>query len=238
MPNELILLLSLFIFYIAVVFFFRFFKLQGLYCFSVLATITANIEVMILINAFGLEQTLGNVLFATTFLITDIVSELYGKKEAKKVVNLNIMTAIMFVAISQIWMLFTPSSNDKAMSAISSLFSSTPRLIFASIAVYAVSQKLDVWLYHKWWKFTEKWTGDKNKFLFLRNNGSTLLSQLVNTVLYSVLAFAGAVSTLTLLQIIASSYVIFIITSLADTPILYWVRKIHYKQQNKLLTAV
>ncbi|MEG1608272.1 MAG: queuosine precursor transporter, partial [Clostridia bacterium] len=74
--------------------------------------------------------------------------------------------------------------------------------------------------------FTAKHFKDKKRFLYLRNNASTLISQLVNAVLYNILAFYGTFEWKTLWMIIASTYVIFIFTSLADTPIVYMARKI------------
>jgi len=68
---------------------------------NTIATIAANIEVLIIVNAFGMEMTLGNILFASTFLVTDILSELYGKKEAQKAVYLGIATSVIFICISQ-----------------------------------------------------------------------------------------------------------------------------------------
>ncbi len=61
MPNELLLILSLILIYACVVLFYRFLGKSGLYCWTVLATIAANIEVLIVVNAFGMEQTLGNL---------------------------------------------------------------------------------------------------------------------------------------------------------------------------------
>lgn len=226
MPNEVILLLSLIFIYLSVLMFFKFFGTKGLYCFSVFATICANIEVLILIKAFGLEQTLGNILFASTFLITDIVSEVKGKKEANKIVNLNICISLLFVVVTQLWLQYTPAHEDFAMPAIQQLFTATPRIVLSSLIVYAIVQKFDVWLYHKWWEFTEKKFGDKKKFLYLRNNMSTLVSQLINAALYNFLAFFGVYSFKTVMILIASTYLIFIITSLADTPIVYMARKI------------
>ena len=107
--------------------------------------------------------------------------------------------------------------------------------MFASLAAYAVCQLFDVWLYHKWWDFTEKKFQNKRKFLWLCNNGSTLVSQLVNTVLFNVLAFAGIYSVGTLVSIIVSCYLIFIITSLVDTPFIYMARKIHDSGAKELL---
>ena len=181
------------------------------------------------VTAFGMEMTLGNILFASTFLVTDIASELYGKKKAQRAVYLGIATSIIFILISQSWMLYTPNESDFATPSIRAIFSNTPRLMLASVIVYVIVQLFDVWLYHKWWDFTKKKFGDSDRFLWLRNNGSTLFSQLLNTLLYTFGAFLGMYSIPTLISIAISSYVIFIVTSLADTPFVYLARKIYKK---------
>ena len=82
--NEILLVASLFVIYGCVLLAYRMFGKSGLYCFTAIATITANIEVLIMVKAFGMEQTLGNILFASTFLVTDIISEIEGKKRPRK----------------------------------------------------------------------------------------------------------------------------------------------------------
>lgn len=229
MTNELLLAASLVFLYGVVVFFYRFFGKTGLYIWTAIATITANIEVLIVVDAFGMEQTLGNVLFATTFLVTDILSENYGKKDARIAVNIGVLTSISFILISQGWMLYHPAASDWAQPHIQSIFSTTPRLMLASLIVYMICQKFDVWLYHKWWEFTTKKYGNAQRFLWLRNNGSTLISQLLNSIFYALGAFLGMYPPKTLISIIVSGYLIFIVTSLADTPIVYLARRM-YKQ--------
>ncbi len=225
MQNEILLAASLVFIFGGVLVMYRIFGETGLYCSSVIATITANIEVLLLVDAYGMEQTLGNVLFAATFLITDILSENHGKKAAQKAVNIGIATSVSFLVISQTWLMYVPAANDWARSSFEVIFSQTPRLMIVSLIVYAICQRFDVWLYHKWWAFTEKRCGSTRAFLWLRNNGSTLVSQALNTVLYNVGAFCGLYDTQTLLNICISSYVIFIVTSLADTPAVYLARK-------------
>ena len=227
MNNELILIASIIILYGAVLVWFKFFGTQGLFCFTVFATITANIEVLILVDAYGMEMTLGNILFATTFLVTDIISEIDGKKAASKAVKIGIATSVLFLIVSQSWLLYTPNGNDFAFPSIQTIFSNTPRLIFASVFVYAVVQVLDVWLYHKWWAFTSKTFGNSRKYLWLRNNGSTLISQLLNAFMFTYIAFAGVYDSSTIVSITFSSYVVFLVLSLADTPIIYLARHIH-----------
>lgn len=229
MTNELLLIGSVIFIFSMALFSYRFFGKTGLYCLSAIATILANIEVLLLINAFGMEQTLGNVLFAVTFLITDILSECEGKKEANKAVWIGMFTSLFFLLLSQSWLMYVPAKSDWAMGSIREIFSSTPRMLLSSFVVYAVSQMFDVWLYHKWWTFTEKKTGDRRKFLWLRNNGSTLVSQLLNTLLFTLFAFYGTYEWGTLVSIFASSYVIYIFTSLLDTPALYLARRMHDK---------
>ena len=216
--------------------FYALFGKAGLYCISAVATILANIEALILVNAFSMEQTLGNVLFAVTFLITDILSECEGKKAANKAVLTGILSSVFFLVLSQSWMLYNPSPNDMIMPSIKAVFSNTPRMIFASLIVYAISQLFDVWLYHKWWKFTEKKFGDKRRFLWLRNNGSTLISQILNTALFTAFAFWGTYDFGTLVSIFLSSYVIYIFTSLLDTPAVYLARLIHDKKEQKKIS--
>lgn len=229
MQNELLLFLTLVITYSAVLLLFALFKEQGLYLWTVVATIAANIEVLIVIDAFGMEMTLGNILFASTFLVTDIASELYGKKAAQTAVWLGIATSVCFILVSQSWMLYIPNENDFASPSIRTVFSNTPRLMFVGIAVYVIVQLFDVWAYHKWWEFTSRKFKDRKKFLWLRNNGSTLVSQLLNTVLFTWGAFVGTHSTQTLVSIACASYVIFVATSLADTPYVYLARYLQAK---------
>lgn len=229
--NELLLIASIFVIFGGTVIFYKLFDEMGLYCFLVIATIAANIEVLILVNAFGMEQTLGNVLFASTFLVTDILSEIKGKESAKKAVNIGIAASVIFIVISQSWLLYVPSANDFISPALRAVFSNTPRMMIAGLVVYIIVQKFDVWSYHKWWKFTEKKTGDSRKFMWFRNNVSTMVSQLLNTVLFNVGAFLGTYDTKTLISIIVSGYLVFIVLSFCDTPFLYLARSIKEKKE-------
>lgn len=226
MRNEIILIASLVLIYGGVVLFYRLLGRTGLYMWTVVATIAANIEALILIDAFGMEQTLGNILFASTFLVTDILSETEGKKYASQAVKIGIMVSLAFVALSQLWLLYEPSPGDWAMPSIRAIFTNTPRMMLTSIAVYGIVQVFDVFAYHAIWKRTAKLLGDSRKGLWIRNNGSTLLSQLMNTVLFTFGAFYGVHPMGTLLSICLSSYVIFIFTSLLDTPAVYLARRL------------
>ncbi|MEG0919590.1 MAG: queuosine precursor transporter [Anaerovoracaceae bacterium] len=235
MPNELILIVTLAITYSTVVLFYKYMGKTGLYIWTAIATIAVNIEVLILVDAFGMEQTLGNVLFASTFLVTDILSETEGKQAATNAVKFGIITSLVFILISQSWFLYTPNSNDWAMEAIRTVFTNTPRLMLVSISVYAIAQVFDVFTYHTIWNHTTKLFGNSRKGLWIRNNGSTLLSQLLNTVLFNFGAFYGLHSISTIINICISSYVIYIFTSILDTPAVYIARRISENKKSNLL---
>ena len=227
--NELLLVLSLLISFGTTVLFLKLFGKSGLFAWIGICAVFANVEVLILVHAFGMDQTLGNTLFASSFLATDILSELYGKKDANKGVLVGIITTVLFILLSTMWINYVPAEGDWAMPFVKQLFANTPRVLIASLIAYAVSEAFDVWLYHKWWTLTEKRFGNKDKYLWFRNNFSTLFSQLVNIVIFNFGAFLGIYSLPQLFSITLACYVIYIVTSLLDTPFIYLAKKINTK---------
>jgi len=231
MTNALLLIATLVGLYSGVLIFYRLFGRTGLYCWVAIAAIVANIEVMILIHAFGMDQTLGNVMFASTFLVTDILSEADGKKTANHAVGVGIATSLVFLVVSQSWLMFIPAADDTAMPAMREIFSNTPRILLAGFMTYAVVQYFDVWLYHKLWDLTANRTGKSRPYLWFRNNVSTLTSQAINTVLFTLGAFYGKYDAKVLISIMLSSYAIFIVTTLADTPVVYIARRMNERRK-------
>lgn len=231
--NELFLVISLLISFGATILFLKLFGKGGLFAWIGICAVFANIEVTIVVNAFGMDQTLGNTLFASSFLATDILSEIYGKKDANKGVLAGIITTVMFIVLSFMWTHYIPAESDWAMPSVVALFSNTPRMLLASLVAYAVSEAFDVWLYHKWWDLTEKKSGDHNKFLWFRNNFSTLFSQLVNIVIFNFGAFWGVYELGELFAITGACYVIYVVTSLLDTPFVYLARRVAKKDSDR-----
>lgn len=226
LSNELLLVITLIVEYGAVLLAYRLFGKAGMFVMTALCTVLANIEVLMLVDAFGIEQTLGNILFACSFLITDILSENESKEDANKAVSIGIFISVLFVLITQSWLLYSPAASDVIHSDIVSVFKGTPRVILAGIAVYAIVQRLDVFLYHRIWAFTEKKSGSKKGFLWLRNNAATVVSQLINSFLFNFIAFYGTYPIKTVISISLSCFVIYIVTALLDTPVVYLARKI------------
>ena len=152
--NELLLIISLLISFGATLLFLKIFGKSGLFAWIGICAVFANIEVTILVHAFGMDQTLGNTLFASSFLATDILSEIYGKKEANKGVYVGIITTVLFIVLSFLWVHYIPAEADWAMPSVKALFSNTPRILLASLIAYIVSEFFDVWLYHKEYRST------------------------------------------------------------------------------------
>lgn len=228
--NELLLIITLLVSFGGTLLFLKVFGKGGLFAWIGIATVFANIEVTLVVRAFGMDQTLGNTLFAATFLATDILSEIYGKKEASKGVLAGIFTSLTFILLSFFWVHYIPAESDWASEFVRGLFTNTPRMLLSSLIAYAISEWIDVFLYHAWWNLTEKKTGSHTKMLWFRNNFSTLISQFVNIVIFNFGAFLGIYEFKELLSITGACYVIYIITSLLDTPFVYLARKISVTQ--------
>ena len=222
MPNEIIFLLNVLIYLFAVLLFYKLFGKAGLFVFSVFATILGNIAVCKNVDMFGVATTAGNVLYASTFLVTDILSEKYGKDEAKKAVMYSFSAMLIWLLGTQLILWFTPNESDFVSESLNVVFGLVPRITIASVVGYLASQSIDVFLYHLIWKKT----GNNRSFLWLRNNGSTLISQAVDTVLFVTIAFAGVYPMEVFLNILLTTYLFKAIVALLDTPFMYLSRKI------------
>ena len=220
--NELLFIGSVLFFLGSVLVIYRLFGRSGLFVFTAFATLLANIQVCKTVTIFGLSTTAGNVLYASTFLVTDILSEKYGKKEAGKAVKYGLAVTLLWVIGTQLTLLFIPNENDYIHPRLQVVFGLVPRIAFASLAGYVISQSLDVFLYHFIWSRT----GGTKSGLWIRNNGSTLTSQAVDTLIFTFLAFWGVYPTPVFLSILGTTYLFKAVVALLDTPFIYLARKL------------
>ncbi len=197
----------------------KLFKKEGLYVWLSIAIILANLTVCKMIDILGFTTSLGNVLFASTFLATDIMSEKYGASEAKKGIYISIFSGITFIIITRLTLLFIPSSDDIVNGAMKTLFSISVRTISASMIMFFISNMLDIHLYNK---LKEKYP-DK---LWFRNNVSTILCNCVENYFFNTLAFIGIFSIPVIISIATTTTVIEIVIALCDTPFLYLSKKL------------
>ena len=222
MDNNLIFILTVFVYLGSVLLLYKFFGKSGLYAFAIFSTLLGNIAVCKCVDIFGLATTAGNVLYAATFLVTDILSEKYGKKEASRAVAYSFTIMVLWLAGTQLILSFEPNANDYIDSSLKVVFGLVPRVTAGSLAGFIVSQNLDVFLYHAIWKKT----GSDKTRLWLRNNGSTLISQLVDTVIFTFVAFWGVYPQNVFFSILITTYLFKAIVAICDTPFMYLSRKI------------
>lgn len=202
---------------------FRFFGKAGLYGIIVFNLLICNIQVLKVVNLFGLTTTLGNVLYAGVFLSTDILSECYGKKAAARGVRLGFCTLLMGALYMQIALFFQPAPEDFVQPHLEAIFGFLPRVVAGSLIAYVVSQHHDVWAFHFW----RSRTGEK--MLWLRNNASTLVSQLLDTLVFCSIAFIGVFPWRDVVEICVSTYIMKALVALLDTPFIYGAKSIFEK---------
>lgn len=220
--NTLLFFAEMLFFLCAALCAYRFFGKTGLYAYSVFAVLLCNIQVCLSIDVFGMSATGGNAIYASTFLVTDILSERFGKKAANKAVLLGFFAMILWICGTQLTLLFAPNESDFVHGALEQVFSLLPRVSAASLAAYLISQTADVWLYHFIW---EK-TGKNKKYLWVRNNLSTLCSQLLDSCVFVFTAFFGVYETKVFVSILITTYVFKVVCALCDTPFMYLARRI------------
>ena len=157
------------------------------------------------------------LVYASTFLLTDILSELFGEEKARLAVWTGIlanMVMLVSVLIALRWSA-SPLMDPGLASSFDAVFGFAPRVIAASMIAYLVSQHHDVWAYGFW----RRKTGGKH--MWLRNNASTMASQGIDTLIFITLAFYGLVPNSILLQMMAGQYVIKVLIAALDTPFIY-----------------
>ena len=222
MSNELIFIFTVLIYLGSVLVLYRTFGKNGLFIFAVFGTLLGNIAVCKCVDIFGFSTTAGNVLYASTFLVTDILSEKYGKKDAARAVAYSFSIMVLWMLGTQLILLFTPNANDYISESLNVVFGLVPRITIASLIGFVCSQNFDVFLYHFIWGKT----GNNSDKLWLRNNGSTLTSQAVDTVIFTTLAFWGVYPLSVFLSIMLTTYLFKAVVALLDTPFIYLARRI------------
>ena len=154
--------------------------------------------------------------YPITFLITDILSEIFGKKRTQRVVMAGFFSSVFVLLILWLGNQFpaidaSPVSDD----TYANVFSNTWRVILSSMLAYLVAQFVDVRIYHFWKKLTN------GKHLWLRNNGSTIVSQLLDTTLVVFVLFVGTMSLEKMGQLIIDGWMFKAFFALCDTPFMY-----------------
>ena len=178
--------------------------------------IVANIIAVKLISIGGWVVPAGIIAYPLTFLLTDVIAELYGRKIASRVVWAGFGANILMVILIFGGRLLPPAEAIwEGQPAYESILGTVPRIVLASMIAYLISQHYDVFAFHFWRQKT------KGRFLWLRNNASTMVSQALDTGLFITIAFWGTVPTAVVTEMLLTQYVMKLIIAACDTPFCY-----------------
>lgn len=201
---------------------FRLFGRQGLYASITLSLLLANLQGPKLTMVFGMQTSMGVIVYSSIFFATDVLSERYGKREANRAVMIGFFISVLIILMISISLLYLPSTNPKTaeyaqsmQDATATLFNYTPRFVVGSLLAYYASQHLDVYLFHRIKQHT------RGQYLWLRNNASTMVSQAVDTLVYGIVVWWGLVDFITAMQLALAKYFFKILIALLDTPFIY-----------------
>ena len=222
MRNEILWLIVFFVDFGGLLLLYRFLGKIGLFAWVAMATVIANIQVIKVVQLCGVSATLGNVLYASIFLATDILSENYSKRDAVLAALVGFISMLALPILMTFSLLFTPGEGDFSQESLQTLFGVVPRVVAGSAVAYLVSQFHDVWSYH-----FIKGKYPSTKMLWLRNNGSTMISQLLDSLIFSTIAFYGLYPMRVFLEIVLTTYLLKAICALLDTPFMYLAKYLH-----------
>ena len=246
--TEVVWFIMLILCFLSILVFLRLFGYIGLYVYSAIAIIAANIQVLKQANFNFFSSinekiipfyepspiALGTILFASTFLCTDILSEYYGKEKARKNVLIGfcsffLMTILMLVTIG-----IQPAEDEwvsMVQESLAILFTPMTSIFVASMIAYLISQYFDIWF------FSYLKTVSSNKLLWLRNNVSTAVSSLIDNTIFSIFAWIilnpnpFPLSDV-IMTFILGVYLLRVFIAILDTPFIYLAKYFIPEEKN------
>jgi len=211
---------------------YRLFGKAGLQVAIATAIILANLQGPKLTVIFGMETSLGVIFYSSIFFATDVLSENYGKDEANKAVRMGFAVSVIVLLMMSFSMLYLPSQmpataefSANVHNAFATIVNFTPRMIIGSLIAYAISQSFDVWAFHK----IKSMTGDR--WLWLRNNVSTMSSQVIDTAIFTLVVWAPIVGIKSAMGLGFAKYVLKLVIAMIDTAFIYWAKRSFLKHK-------
>ncbi|MEX2947592.1 queuosine precursor transporter [Staphylococcus warneri] len=224
MYNELFGVATFLVTFILMVAMYRIFGKQGLLAWVAIGTIIANIQVIKTVEIFGISATLGNVMFASIYLATDILNDIYGRKIAKRAVWLGFASTLVMIIVMQMSLHFIPAPVDTAQSALHSIFDVVPRIALGSIVAYIIGQHVDVFIFSL---IKKLFSSDKT--FIIRAYGSTIISSIIDTALFVSIAFIGSLPGMAVFEIFITTYVLKLVSTIFNVPFGYIAKSFYRK---------
>lgn len=222
MNNAIILFIEVAVIFSALLVCYKLFGKYGVFAWVGIATVLANVITAKNADILGLSTAIGTVMFASTFLATDILSENHSEKDAKTAVFIGLFADVLLIVSTQIALLYKPSAIDYADEAMRTLFSLNLRISLASMVMYFIANMADVKIFTK--------MKEKGTALWLRNNVATIVCNCLENFGFIWLAFVGIYDTATILEIALATSAVEMIVAVLDTPFIYVARKLKQKE--------
>jgi len=206
---------------------YRFFGKYGLYTAVVLGIVLGNLQggkvSELTLFGYSFTASMGAILYSGIYFATDVLNEKFGREEANRAVMLGFVANVAVMITLLISIQFKPSnitgSALEVHNAISTLAGYSPIFVIGSLTAYLISQSFDVWFFHK----IRSYTGESK--LWLRNNLSTITSQLLDTMIYQFTWVMAGMDIKTAFLIAVTKYIFKVFIAGIDTIFIYWVRR-------------
>ena len=194
-------------------------NLTVLNCMFITSLLVANVVASKVVTFWGLVVPAAIVAYPVTFLVTDVIGEIWGKEEANKTVKLGFICQMVSLVLigGAILLPVAPFADNQAQ--FTAILGSSFRVVFASMVGYLVSQSWVVWIFHKVRDAYIKKHGSTKGGRWIWNNASTMTSQIIDTAIFITIAFIGGVPNIW--TMILSQYLVKFVYALLDTPFFY-----------------
>jgi uncharacterized integral membrane protein (TIGR00697 family) len=174
------------------------------------------------LGGLALTISVGMIPFPIVFLLTDLINEFYGARVARYVTLVGFAMAwftilVLVVAGTVPWAPFTQAADWAGVreASFDNIFASSRKILICSTVAYLAGQLIDIFIFHALRRRL------KGRFLWLRATGSTVVSQLLDTVVINLLVWYGTMPLSSLISIMATSYLVKLVTAIALTPLIY-----------------
>jgi hypothetical protein len=187
--------------------------------FFIVSLVLANTLGTKITTLFSVRVSVGIFFIPLLFLITDIIAEVHGKKKAQEFVLISIAVLVFTLIMSYFAIKLPANATWGGQEHFAFVFGSSLRMTVASVIAFVLSQFHDVWSFHFWKQKTQ------GKYLWLRNNLSTFVSQFIDTVIFMFIAFYQLTPKFTvpfIISLIIPYWLFKIVFALIDTPFCYW----------------
>lgn len=194
------------------------FKLTILSAVFVAGLLAANLLGSKVTTLFGISLSVGIFAYPLTFLVTDAIAEVYGKEKSKQLIWSALIAQVLVLGLTLLAVWLPPADRFTINEEYVTVFKGSARIIFASLIAFIVAQMHDIWAFEYWKKKT------KGKYLWLRNNASTIVSQAIDTGIFMFLAFYKLTPTFTagfILELIVTYWLVKVVIAALDTPFVY-----------------